>query len=129
MHTTRCHLKGQAILLDAGYSTVICITMILLCVLSVNSLLSSYLENSRAMTLEARAISIADYLVKEKLAMKTESAFGEISRIRIIDSDKVDSLEFGEDVCIALEDGVCEGTCVRRAVVAEEASYLVVCVR
>lgn len=144
MARCRCR-KGFAFSADAALAAVCILALAVSGMAAVSARAQDAGNFEKEVLLSAKAISVADYLVKDGAAMKTQSAYGEVARVGIVDLDAVGALNFSwlaersgaRSVCVEAlrrDEGMENcwgGFCARRAIVFSdswEAGYLAVCV-
>lgn len=134
--------KGQIIAIDSAYSVVMYVAIVAVCVSLISAASETHAQEMREQAMQAKAMSLADYLLKEGAAVKFAGAFGDAAKIHEIDAvavagldmDKLAHMVGADSVCVdaALdaEHTVCGGVCARRAVLINgEGGFLVACVR
>lgn len=138
--------KGQAVSIDASFGAVLALAAVLACVNAASIAAGDAAQSSSSALALSRAISTADYIVKEGAAAKEDSSWGTVARSLEIDEQLLGALDYrrlasrtgASSVCAELirpnagETSACSGgTCVSRPVVVHcsgEAAYVRVCV-
>lgn len=136
---------GQAFSADAALAAVCILAVAVAGMAAVSVCARGAAFACEQAALEAKAVSAADYLVKEGAAQKTGSAFGAVARAGRVDEGALSALDEdwlagrvgARSVCVegvrAGGAAACAGgVCVKRAVIFQgsgEAGYLVVCVQ
>jgi len=130
----RCRYKGQALALDTAIACVLALLILLIGIRAVSSALQHAEETEEQISLESRAISIADFLVKEGAAFKENSSYGLLACSHEIDGGRLSALDLPSTCVELLKPGQrasCSGrVCVKRPVILHssmEAGFLVVC--
>ena len=128
--------RGQALALDATIACLLALLVLLVGINAVSSAASRAKEMQEQVSLESRAISIADFVIKEGAVFREDSAYGPIAHTHEIDEQRFNSLSFSSTCIELLNSGghtVCSGkVCIKRPVILHssmEAGFLVVCVK
>jgi len=138
------HRRGQALLLDSVLAALLALTLLVAGMHAVSSAAESAKQSQETISEEAKAISLADWLIKEGAIFTTGSPYGPISHTHEIDEEKLNSLDLHalaerigtNDVCAEFlrtnQPQSCSGrACIRRPAVLHspmEAGYLVTCI-
>jgi len=129
------HRKGQAIAFDASFAAVLALTVVLLGVSAVSTVAENAAQHQDELSKQAKAIALADYLIKEGAAFTEGSSYGTIAHTHEIDEGRLRAASIPRGSCaefISQGRGFCSGAaCVMRPAVihgSNEAGYLHVCI-
>ena len=136
--------KGQALSLDAAFAAVLALFLVFIGVRAASIAAEGEAFASGQALMQAKALSAADYLVKEGAVFTEETAYGAVARHHEIDEEKLSALNAewlaervgARRVCAeAVRVGEARkcggGVCMVRPVylpAEKEAGFLVVCV-
>ena len=126
------HRRGQAFLADAVFASLLALLLLTLELFALGALAEREAAHQAILAREARALALADYLVKDGLAERAgEFAGHDVVRGGVVE-DKAVQISGARVALVPLGgDAPDRGTCVRRAVVFaknREVGFLEVCV-
>lgn len=139
----RCE-KGQAFSIDAAVAAVLVLTLVVVGWRGISVAAGDASFANSRVSLQAKALALADFLVKQGAVYSSDGAYGKAAYSHEIDSERFSSLDSGElarvvgarSACVELlragEAASCSGgACVKRAAVLHEsgeACFVEVCV-
>lgn len=142
--------KGQAISIDAAFASLLVLSAVFICIQASSAAAGGLAYSSDSALMLSRAVSAADFIVKEGAAFKENSSWGTVARAGEIDPGLLFALDYTSlaervgagMVCSEIVrpgdggreagDGSCRsGACVLRPAYlheGKEAAYVRVCI-